>query len=100
MKENKKTFDFVKNFKFTGLISIVLALTGLVGLLLAPFGVFLFNFDIDFVGGTTMQFEMHQDVTAELTAKVSGIVAGATGVRHRSLRPATREPRSSLNALS
>ena len=80
MKENKKTFDFVKNFKFTGLISIVLALTGLVGLLLAPFGVFLFNFDIDFVGGTTMQFEMHQDVTAELTAKVSGIVAGATGV--------------------
>ena len=31
MKENKKTFDFVKNFKFTGLISIVLALTGLAG---------------------------------------------------------------------
>ncbi len=85
MKENKKTFDFVKNFKFTGLISIVLALTGLVGLLLAPFGVFLFNFDIDFVGGTTMQFEMHQDVTAELTAKVSGIVAGATGVRPSSV---------------
>jgi len=85
MKENKKTFDFVKNFKFTGLISIVLALTGLVGLLLAPFGVSLFNFDIDFVGGTTMQFEMHQDVTAELTAKVSGIVAGATGVRPSSV---------------
>lgn len=85
MKENKKTFNFVKNFKFTGLISIVLALTGLVGLLLAPFGVFLFNFDIDFVGGTTMQFEMHQDVTAELTAKVSGIVAGATGVRPSSV---------------
>ena len=85
MKENKKTFDFVKNFKFTGLISIVLTLTGLVGLLLAPFGVFLFNFDIDFVGGTTMQFEMHQDVTAELTAKVSGIVAGATGVRPSSV---------------
>lgn len=85
MKENKKTFDFVKNFKFTGLISIFLALTGLVGLLLAPFGVSLFNFDIDFVGGTTMQFEMHQDVTAELTAKVSGIVAGATGVRPSSV---------------
>lgn len=85
MKENKKTFNFVKNFKFTGLISIVLALTGLVGLLLAPFGVSLFNFDIDFVGGTTMQFEMHQDVTAELTAKVSGIVAGATGVRPSSV---------------
>lgn len=85
MKESRKTFDFVKNFKITGLISIVLALTGLVGLLLAPFGVSLFNFDIDFVGGTTMQFEMHQDVTAELTANVSGIVAGATGVRPSSV---------------
>lgn len=85
MKESRKTFDFVKNFKITGLISIVLALTGLAGLLLAPFGVSLFNFDIDFVGGTTMQFEMHQDVTAELTANVSGIVAGATGVRPSSV---------------
>lgn len=85
MKENKKTFDFVKNFKITGLISIVLALTGLAGLLLAPFGVSLFNFDIDFVGGTTMQFEMHQEVTAGLTAEVSGIVAGATGVRPSSV---------------
>ena len=87
MKENKKTFDFVKNFKFTGLISIVLALTGLVGLLLAPFGVSLFNFDIDFVGGTTMQFP-------------ALVPAQRASVPHRSLRPATREPRSSLNALS
>lgn len=88
MKDKIKAFSFVKNFKITGLISIVLALTGLIGLLLAPFGVSLFNFDIDFVGGTTMQFEMHQDITADLTAKVSDIVAGAAGVRPSSVTKA------------
>lgn len=88
MKEKMKAFSFVQNFKITGLISIILALTGLVGLLLAPFGVSLFNFDIDFVGGTTMQFEMHQDVTSDLTSRVSDIVAGATGVRPSSVTKA------------
>lgn len=88
MKEKMKAFSFVQNFKITGLISIVLALTGLVGLLLTPFGVSLFNFDIDFVGGTTMQFEMHQDVTSDLTSRVSDIVAEATGVRPSSVTKA------------
>ena len=88
MKENKKTFSFVGNFKITGLISIILILTGLVGLLLAPFGVSLFNFDIDFVGGTTMQFEMHQEVTSALTQKVSAITEQATGVRPSSVTKA------------
>lgn len=85
MKADKKRFDFVQNFKITGLISVILALTGLAGLLLAPFGVSLFNVDIDFAGGTTMQFEMHQEVTAELTANVSKLVADAAGVRPTSV---------------
>lgn len=88
MKEKINAFSFVKNFKITGLISIILALTGLAGLLLAPFGVSLFNFDIDFVGGTTMQFEMGQDVTSELTSRVSELVADATGVRPSSVTKA------------
>lgn len=88
MKEKYNTFSFVKNFKITGLISVILALTGLVGLLLAPFGVYLFNFDIDFIGGTTMQFEMHNPVTSDMTAKVADLIAGATGIRPSSVTKA------------
>ncbi len=88
MKEKYKSFSFVKNFKITGLISVILALTGLVGLLLAPFGVYLFNFDIDFVGGTTMQFEMHSPVTSDMTAQVADLIAGATGIRPSSVTKA------------
>ncbi len=88
MKEKYNAFSFVKNFKITGLISVILALTGLAGLLLAPFGVYLFNFDIDFIGGTTMQFEMHSPVTSDMTAKVADVIAGATGIRPSSVTKA------------
>lgn len=88
VREKRKGFSFVKNLKFTGLLSILLALTGLAGLLLAPFGVNLFNFDIDFAGGTTMQFEMHEPVTGELTARVADAVTEATGIRPSSVTKA------------
>ncbi len=88
MKERLNAFSFVRNFKITGLISAVLALAGLAGLLLAPFGVYLFNFDIDFIGGTTMQFEMHAPVTSDMTARVADLIAGATGVRPSSVTKA------------
>ncbi len=83
-----KNFSFVKNFKITGLLSILFAATGLVGLLLSLFGVSLFNFDIDFAGGTTMQFDLHLPVTAEITSRVADLTEEATGIRPSSVTKA------------
>jgi preprotein translocase SecF subunit len=65
--------------KIFGIISILLVIVGLVSLLALPFGVQLFNFDIDFLGGTTMQFELYQDVTRDVIADVESIFEDVTG---------------------
>lgn len=88
MFQKMKAFSFVKNFKITGIISLVLVATGLVALLLAPLGVSLFNFDIDFIGGTTMQFEMHRAVDANIAADVAEIVEAVTGSKPSSVTKA------------
>lgn len=74
-----KTFSFCKHMKIFGIISILLVIVGLVSLLALPFGVQLFNFDIDFLGGTTMQFELYQDVTRDVIADVESIFEDVTG---------------------
>ena len=51
-------FSFTKHFKIFAVISLLLVIVGIIGLVCIPFGVYLFNFDIDFLGGTTMQFEL------------------------------------------
>lgn len=79
MKQKFGTFDFVKNFKFTFAISAVFMSIGLVGLILAAFGLPVFNFDIDFVGGTTMQFELYTDVDSQVTEDVAAIVESVAG---------------------
>lgn len=75
----KKTFPIVKNFKFFSLISAVLISAGLVGLILMPFGVNLFNLDIDFIGGTTMHIELNKDVTSEDISKITTVVEDVIG---------------------
>lgn len=62
-KEEKKHFPILKNFKIFSGISVVLIVTGLVALILLPFGKNLFNLSIDFAGGTEMEFNMHTAVT-------------------------------------
>jgi preprotein translocase SecF subunit len=74
-----KTFSFCKHLKIFSIISILLVIVGLVSLLALPFGVRLFNFDIDFLGGTTMQFELYQDVTRDVISDVEGIFQDVTG---------------------
>lgn len=78
MFENK-TFSFCGHFKIFSIISIVLVIVGLVALILTPFGIYLFNFDIDFVGGTTMQFELYQEVTRDVINDVEDIFEEVTG---------------------
>lgn len=79
MLAKMKSFSFIGNFKITSIIAAVFVSVGLIGLILLPFGVQLFNFDIDFVGGTTMQYEMRVPVTAEVTADVAAIVEEVSG---------------------
>lgn len=76
----KSKFSIVKNFKIFGIISILLCATGLVALLGLPFGLNLFNFTIDFVGGTEMEFNMHQAVTADVEKQVSDLFHEVTGL--------------------
>ena len=76
---NRK-FQIVKNFKIFGIISVLLCATGLVALLGLPFGFNLFNFTIDFVGGTEMEFNMKQPVTADIESQVASIFQEVTGV--------------------
>ena len=88
MREKMKAFSFVKNFKITGVISLILMAVGLAALILAPFGVRLFNFDIDFIGGTTMQFELHREIDSAVTADIAAITKDITGVKPSSVTKA------------
>lgn len=74
-----KNFSFTGNFKILSFIACLFVVVGLVGLILLPFGVQLFQFDIDFVGGTTMQYELRIPVTSEVTADVAAIVQEVSG---------------------
>ena len=73
-KEEKKHFPILKNFKIFSGISVVLIVTGLVALILLPFGKNLFNLSIDFAGGTEMEFNMHTAVTQDIQTEVSPVV--------------------------
>lgn len=75
----KKKFPIVKNFKFFSIVSAVLVSAGLLGLILMPFGINLFNLDIDFIGGTTMHIELNKDVTNEDITTTTDIIENLIG---------------------
>ena len=79
-KEEKKRPAILKNFKIFGGISVILVATGLVALILLPFGKNLFNLSIDFAGGTEMEFNMHTAVTQDIQTEVGDLFKDATGV--------------------
>ena len=78
-KAEKKHFPILKNFKIFGGISVILVATGLVALILLPFGKNLFNLSIDFAGGTEMEFNMHTAVTQDIQTEVADLFKDATG---------------------
>ncbi len=81
-------FSFVKHFKIFAAISIVMTITGLVGILLTPFNIDLFNFDIDFLGGVTMEYELHTPVTAQVQSQINDFVYQVTGADASSITTA------------
>lgn len=86
MFENK-TFSFVKHFKLFLVISAILVVVGVVGLVTLPFGMNLFNMDVDFLGGVTMTFDMGEAVDSAavediakdvLDSKLSSVTTAGT----------------------
>ena len=76
MSKNQ-TFSFVKHFKLFLIISAILIVTGVVGLVTLPFGLNLFNMDVDFLGGVTMTFDLGQQVDTDAVEDIaSGILEG------------------------
>ena len=76
-----RRIGFVSKGKIVAIISILLCITAIVSLILLPFGVNLFNLDIDFAGGVVLEYDIGQTVTSDISAQVSDMVADKTGVR-------------------
>ena len=71
-----KTFSFVKHFKLFLIISAILVVTGVVGLVTLPFGVNLFNMDVDFLGGVTMTYDLKQQADTKEVESIAKDVLG------------------------
>ncbi len=79
MTNKLKTFSFTRHFKIFAVISFLLVITGVVGLVLSIFGVNLFNFDVDFTGGTSCNFNLHTKVDRAVEDNVRSITKEVTG---------------------
>lgn len=71
-----KTFSFVKHFKIFLIVSAILVVTGVVGLVTLPFGVNLFNMDVDFLGGVTMTYDLGQQADTKEVESIAKDVLG------------------------
>ena len=81
-----RSFSFTKHFKVFAIISAVLIAAGLVGLILSLCGVSnVFNFDIDFVGGTTFEFQLDRPVDKTVTDHVAELYEQALGKKPSSV---------------
>lgn len=80
-------FSIIKKFPIFAVISLIFIAPGLIGLLTLPFGLNLFNMDVDFVGGTSMTFDLHQEVTSDLSGTViPDLIEEASGVAPSSVQ--------------
>lgn len=84
---NEHRFSIVKKFPIFLVISLILIAPGLVGLVTLPFGVNLFNMDVDFVGGTSLTFNLHTEVTSDISGTdIPKLVKDASGVTPSSVQ--------------
>ena len=109
-----RSFSFTGHFKLFAIISLVMVSVGLVGLILSVCGVRgVFNFDIDFVGGTTFEFDLNTRVDKQVTDRVGKIFSdtvgrspssvtstGETGVRIKALEMRDEEVEAVRDAIA
>ncbi|MBE6915088.1 MAG: protein translocase subunit SecF [Ruminococcaceae bacterium] len=67
-------------------IGALFALIGFVSMILLPFGINFFNYDIDFVGGTMMNVEMHEQLDKAALDEIAGVVEEVTGEKVSSIQ--------------
>lgn len=84
----KERFNFVKKLPIFSSIAALFCIVGLVSLLLLPFGINFFNLDIDFVGGTTLQYNMHQEMDKPALDKIAKSVEEVIGAPVSSIQKA------------
>lgn len=85
MKQGK--FSIIKKFPIFALIALIAIAPGLVGLVTLPFGMNLFNMDVDFIGGTSMTFDIHEEVTSDISSKtIPELVQDAVGIEPSSVQ--------------
>ncbi len=82
--ENK--LNIVSKFNIFGTIAVIVALLGLVSVVLLPFNVNLFNFDIDFAGGTTLSYNMHKDLDKAELDNIAAITEKTVGIAPSSVQ--------------
>lgn len=85
MMEKCRSFRFTGHFKVFAAISLVLVIVGLGGVVLSCFGVNVFNFDVDFTGGTSCNYNLHRDVDKDVVDDVKAIVTDVTGASNPSV---------------
>ena len=114
MIDKFRSFSFTKHFKLFGIISLVMISVGLVSLILTLCGVQgLFNFDIDFVGGTTFEFQLPVNVDKAVTDDVAELYqqaidkapssvtsSGENGLRIKALELTDAEVEAVRNAVA
>ena len=80
MIEKCRSFSFAGHFKLFTVISLILISVGVIGLILTFCGVQgVFNFDIDFVGGTTFEFQLDTQVDKAVTDNARALFENAIG---------------------
>ncbi len=72
-----RTFSFVKHFRIFLIISLILVITGVVGLVTLPFGVNLFNMDVDFLGGVTTTYDLGQQADTNAVEDIASDILGS-----------------------
>lgn len=82
----EQKFKITKNLKIFAIISAVCIIVGLVGIVLLPFGTNFFSLDIDFAGGTSMQFDINQEVTPDINAEITSLFTETTGISPSSVQ--------------
>ena len=69
-----RTFSFVGHFKLFLIVSAILIVVGVVGLVTLPFGLNLFNMDVDFLGGVTMTFDLGEAADTDAIESIASEV--------------------------
>lgn len=87
----KEKMSFVKKLPIFSIIAALCCIIGLVSILLLPFGKVLYNLDIDFVGGTTMQYNMHKTMDKTELDKIAKTVEGVIGSPVSSIQKAGKD---------